>query len=42
MENDVLPWIGSRQSAYLEAPDFLTLARRMEKRGAIESGHRVM
>lgn len=42
MENDVLPWIGSRQAADLEAPDFLALARRMEKRGAIESGHRVM
>lgn len=42
MANDVFPWIGSRQAADLEAPDFLSLARRMEKRGAIESGHRVM
>jgi len=42
MENDVLPWIGSRQAADLEAPDFLSIARRMERRGAIESGHRVI
>jgi integrase len=42
MENDVFPWIGSRQAAELEAPDFLSIARRMERRGAIESGHRVI
>lgn len=42
MENDVFPWIGSRQAADLEAPDFLSIARRMERRGAIESGHRVI
>ena len=42
MKNDILPWIGSRQAAELEAPDFLALARRMEKRGAIESAHRVI
>lgn len=42
MENDVFPWIGSRQATELEAPDFLSIARRMEKRGAIESGHRVI
>lgn len=40
--NDVLPWIGSRPVTDLEAPDFLALARRMERRGAIESAHRVM
>lgn len=42
MENDVFPWIGSRQAADLEAPDFLSIARRMERSGAIESGHRVI
>lgn len=42
MENDVFPWIGSWQAADLEAPDFLSIARRMERRGAIESGHRVI
>ncbi len=40
--NDVFPWIGSRHADELEAPDFLALARRMERRGAIESGHRIM
>lgn len=42
MANDVLPWIGSRHAAELEAPDFLSIARRMERRGAIESAHRVI
>jgi integrase len=40
--NDVFPYIGSRPARDLVAIDFLTIARRMEKRGAIESGHRVM
>lgn len=42
MENDVFPWISSRQAADLEAPDFLSIARRMEWRGGIESGQRVI
>ncbi|MGX9958511.1 tyrosine-type recombinase/integrase [Xanthomonas euvesicatoria] len=41
-ENDIFPWIGSRPAGALTAPDFLALARRMENRGAIESGHRVI
>lgn len=40
--NDVFPWVGSRPAAELEAPDFLAVARRVEKRGAIESAHRIM
>jgi integrase len=41
-ENDIFPWIGSRPIRDLTAIDFLTLAQRMEKRGAIESGHRIL
>ncbi len=41
-DNDVFPWIGSRPAAELEAPDFLAVARRIEKRGAFESAHRIM
>lgn len=41
-DNDVFPWIGTRPVAELEAPDFLSVARRIEKRGAFESAHRIM
>lgn len=40
--NDVFPYLGSRPARDLTATDFLAVARRMEKRGAIESAHRVM
>lgn len=40
--NDIYPYIGSRPARELTATDFLALARRMEKRGAIESGHRIL
>lgn len=40
--NDVYPWVGSRPAAELEATDFLSVARRVEARGAIESAHRIM
>jgi integrase len=42
LDNDVFPWIGKRPAAELEAPDFLAVARRIEKRGAFESAHRIM
>jgi len=41
-KNDVFPWIGGRPVAELTAPEFLSVARRIEDRGAIESAHRVM
>lgn len=40
--NDVFPWLGSRPAAELEATDLLSVARRIEARGAIESAHRIM
>lgn len=42
LTNDVLPWLGSRQAQDLEAPEFLAVVQRIEKRGAFESAHRVM
>ncbi len=42
MKNDVLPWIDSRKAADLDAPHFLSIARRMKRRGAIEFFHRVI
>lgn len=41
-ENDVFPWIGSREVDTLEASDFLTIARRIEERGSFETAHRTM
>ncbi len=40
--NDVFPYIGARPAAELDAPEFLAMARRIEKRGAFESAHRIM
>jgi integrase len=42
MENDVFPWIGGRPIAALTAPEFLSVGRRIESRGAVESAHRVL
>jgi len=42
LEKDVFPWIGGRPIAGLTAPDFLSVVRRVEQRGAIESAHRIL
>lgn len=41
-DNDVFPWIGSRDVDTLEAPDFLAIARRIEERGSNETAHRTI
>lgn len=41
-DNDTFPWIGARPIAEVTAPEFLSCARRMESRGAIESAHRML
>lgn len=41
LEADVFPWIGNRPCAEISAPELLTVLRRVEERGAIESAHRV-
>ena len=40
MERDVFPWLGSRVIGELIATDFLSVFRRIESRGAIETTHR--
>lgn len=41
-ERDIFPWIGSRPIAEIEAPELLTVIRRIEDRGAIETAHRAL
>ncbi len=42
LERDVFPYIGSRPIAALTAPEILTVARRVENRGIVETAHRVL
>ena len=38
---NVFPWIGGRPISEITAPELLTILRRVESRGAIETAHRV-
>lgn len=42
LELDVFPWIGRRPIAEITPPELLTVLRRIEDRGAIETAHRAM
>lgn len=42
LEREIFPWIGSRPVESLEAPDFLSVGRRIEARGIIDTAHRAM
>lgn len=39
LEQDVFPWLGGRPLAEIEAPEILTVLRRIESRGANELAH---
>lgn len=41
-ENDVFPWIGCRPIAEVTAPELLTVARRIERRGTLDTAHRAL
>ncbi|CAR53266.1 tyrosine-type recombinase/integrase [Burkholderia cenocepacia] len=41
LEVDAFPWIGSKPIAELAPPDVLEVLRRVEKRGALETAHRL-
>jgi len=41
-ERDVFPWIGGRPIADVNAPEVLTVVRRIEGRGALETAHRAL
>jgi integrase len=40
LERDIFPWIGKRPVAAVTAPELLTVLRRIEERGAVETAHR--
>lgn len=40
LENDVFPWIGGRPIAKISAPELLTVFRRIERRGTLDTAHR--
>lgn len=41
LEKDVFPWVGSLPISEIDEPMVLTVLRKIEKRGAIETAHRV-
>jgi integrase len=41
LEADAFPWIGGKPVAALSPPDVLDVLRRVEKRGALETAHRL-
>jgi integrase len=41
LELDVFPWIGKRPIKDIEAPELLTVLRRIESRGVLDCAHRV-
>lgn len=41
LEKYVYPWIGKRKVSQITAPELLSLVRQLEKRGTIETAHRV-
>jgi integrase len=40
LERDVFPWIGARPVGQITAPELLTVLRRIEARGRLETAHR--
>ena len=42
LEKDVFPWVGARPISEITAPELLTVLRRIEGRGAIETTHRIL
>ena len=40
LERDIFPWIGKRSIREVNAPDLLSVLRRIEERGALETAHR--
>lgn len=42
LEQDIFPWLGGRPINVVTAPDLLTVLRRIEDRGALETAHRAL
>lgn len=41
LENNVYPWLGNRPISDITAPEILSVLRRAEGRGAVETAHRI-
>jgi integrase len=41
-ERDIFPWVGSRPIGEVTAPELLTVVRRIENRGALDTAHRAL
>jgi len=41
IKNDAFPWIGNKNINDISAPELLTVLRRVENRGALETAHRI-
>lgn len=41
LQRDLCPWIGKRPIKEIKAPEILSVLRRVESRGALESAHRI-
>ena len=42
LEKDVFPWLGSRPIAEITPPEVLSVVRRIEARGALDTSHRAL
>lgn len=42
LEKDIFPWLGKRPIGEITAPELLTVIRRIESRGALETAHRAL
>lgn len=40
LERDIFPWVGKRPIASINPPELLSVLRRIEERGAVETAHR--
>ena len=42
LKNDILPWLGKRVINEITAPELLSALRRVEKRGSVDTAHRIL
>jgi integrase len=42
LERDVFPWLGKQAIEAITAPELLHVLRRIEKRGAVDTAHRIL
>ncbi len=42
LEKDIFPWLGKRPIAEIAAPELLSVIRKIEARGALETAHRAL